>query len=167
MDHHRHTIRLKDFDYSESGYYFITICTKDREYLFGDIVDERMNLNQLGNIIGEFWQNIPNHFSAVELNKFVVMPNHIHGIIHIVGVQNFEPLQANTYQHIIPGSIGSIIRSFKSEVTKYNRRNNNKQTTWQRNFWEHVIRNEREYYQIQKYIKDNPKNWDKDKLCNK
>ena len=143
------SIRLKGFDYAQSGAYFITICTTDREALFGRIVDEEMRLTQGGRIADECWRNIPTHYPHVILDEYVIMPNHIHGVIFIsdddVGVQNFEPLQMdgtreNKFQQIIPKSIGGIIRGFKIGVTKWYRQNTNVHTVWQRNYFDRVIR---------------------------
>ena len=93
--HRRRTIRLQDYDYSQAGAYFITVCTKNRERLFGDVVGETMNLSVVGKMAKMFFEAIPSHFQSVALDEFIVMPNHLHGIIIIqnVGVQNFEPLQ--------------------------------------------------------------------------
>src|SRR5471030_188022 len=92
--HHRRSIRLKGYDYSQNGLYFITICTYNRECLFGEIIDKKMILNDAGKIANECWVKIPEHFPAAVLHEHVVMPNHVHGIIelaNVVGVQNFEP----------------------------------------------------------------------------
>jgi putative transposase len=82
--HNRKSIRLRGYDYAQVGAYFVTVCTQGREYLFGDIVDGEMQLNDMGKIVEKFWEDIPVHFSAVHLNGFVVMPNHVHGILSIV-----------------------------------------------------------------------------------
>ena len=126
--HQRRSIRLKGYDYSQAGAYFVTICTKDRECIFGKIVDEEMRLTQGGRIADECWRNIRAHYLHVVLDEYVIMPNHVHGVIFIgnddVGVQNFEPLpgngqRENKFQQIIPKSIGSIVRGFKIGVTKW------------------------------------------------
>ena len=97
MNSGRRSVRLKEFDYSKAGAYFVTICTKDRECLFGEIIDEKVRLTQGGRIADEGWRNIPEHYPHVVLDEYVIMPNHVHGVIFIsdddVGVQNFEPLQ--------------------------------------------------------------------------
>ena len=102
------------------------------------------------------------------MDEFVLMPNHIHGIIIInespIGVQNIEPLPTNQYQHIISGSIGSIIRGFKLGVTKWSRIHTDRQIVWQRNYYEHIIRNEEDYFMIREYIRTNPQNWEKDEM---
>ena len=176
--HDRQSIRLKNYNYADVGNYFITICSKDRENLFGSITNSIMSQNEFGIIAEQVWKNIPNHFPNAKLDECVVMPNHIHGIINIVGVQNFEPLksnfeplksnfeplQINHYQHIIKQSIGSIVRSYKSEITKYFHNHTDRKTIWQRNFYEHIIRNEQEYFATKTYIKNNVKHWENDKF---
>ena len=165
--HHRKSIRLKNYDYSKPGIYFVTICTKNREFLFGEIVNGVIVLNDAGKIAQQCWLEIPEHFPCVSLDKFVIMPNHIHGIIiinHVAGVQNIEPLQQfNQFQKIIPNSIGSIVRGFKIGVTKWFRQNNILNVVWQRNYYEHIIRNEKELNKIREYIINNPLKWGLDK----
>jgi REP element-mobilizing transposase RayT len=147
--HHRRSIRLQGYDYSQPGIYFITLCTQNRECLFGEILNGEMRLNEFGKIAHQCWLEMPHHFPHIQLDEFVVMPDHIHGIIVLnnivgVGVQNIEsrqqqqniesrPRQQNAYQHIIPGSIGSIIRGFKIGVTKEFRQNTDIYVVWQRN----------------------------------
>jgi REP element-mobilizing transposase RayT len=171
--HHRRSIRLKGFDYSQAGCYYMILVTQNRECLFGDVVDGEMVLNDAGWVAQTCWLEIPNHFPNVHLDAFIIMPNHIHGIIFIidnemgksVGVQNFEPLQRsnqNKYQQIISHSIGSIIRGFKIGVTKWFRHNTDIYTVWQRNYWEHVIRDENELNHIREYIINNPLKWESD-----
>ena len=172
--HHRRSIRLKGYDYSRDGLYFITICTRNRECLFGEIINRQMILNDAGKMANQCWLKIPEHFPNAILHEHVVMPNHVHGIIelanvttagrqnggidngdiqNVVGVQNFEPLPSpifeptpkNQFQHIIPRSIGSIVRGYKIGVTKYFRDNTDIHHVWQRNYHEHVIRNEQSY----------------------
>jgi REP element-mobilizing transposase RayT len=120
-EYHRRSIRLKEYDYSQNGAYFVTICTYNSECIFGTLKDGIIDLSSIGDIAYKFWIEIQNHFNNIVLDEFVIMPNHIHGIVMIysdVGVQNFEPLQKqNRFQKIIPESIGSIIRTYKSAVT--------------------------------------------------
>ncbi|MCI0708340.1 MAG: hypothetical protein L0Y80_12750 [Ignavibacteriae bacterium] len=160
---HRRSIRLKEYDYSQEGAYFITICTYERECVFGNIVEEKMNLSSIGKIADECWVKIPEHFPNVQLDEHVVMPNHIHGILCItdrVGVQYIEPLQRqNRYQHVIPKSLGSIIRSYKAAVTRISHRNKSLEFKWQRDYYEHIIRNEKELIRIRQYIADNVLRW--------
>jgi putative transposase len=165
--HNRQSTRLKGYDYSKAGLYFITICIKERNCIFGKIVDEVMILSDAGEIANEYWLVIPKHFPNAKLHEYVIMPNHIHGIIELtyVGVQNFEPLQKkNEFRKIIPLSIGSIIRGYKIGVTKWFRTNGIIHGVWQRNFYEHIIRNEGYYNTIAHYILNNPKKWKEDKF---
>jgi putative transposase len=178
--HHRKSIRLNGYDYSQEGLYFITICTYKREHFFGHIVNKKMILNDAGKIADECWLKIPEHFPDAVLHEHVVMPNHVHGIIELVnndaaavGVQNFEPLQQTTnkspkneFQKIIPRSIGSIIRGYKIGVTKFFRDNTDIHIVWQRNFHDHIIRDEQSYWKISAYIANNPEVWENDKFYN-
>jgi len=157
--HHRHSIRLKGYDYSQAGAYFVTICTQNRECLFGDITDAGMVLNEGGKVVERCWHDIPSHFPQVELDAFVVMPNHVHGILVIVdtvGAKNVSPLPT------LPGTsktVGSVVRGFKIGVTKWFRNNTNVRDVWQRNYYEHIIRNEQSLNRIRQYILDNPARW--------
>jgi REP element-mobilizing transposase RayT len=187
--HHRKSIRLKGYDYSQAGLYFITICCQDRECRFGKIENDKMILNNLGKIADECWLEIPKHFPNFILHEYIVMPNHVHGIIelvnddNVVGVDNFQPLQhhnesrRNEFQKMIPRSIGSIVKGFKIGVTKWFRINENvsvavgnfqtqqsQQKLWQRNYYEHIIRNEQSYQTISDYIINNPVKWKGDKF---
>jgi putative transposase len=115
--HHRRSIRLKGFDYAQSGGYFITIVTHDRDLLFGEIVNKEVRLNEFGKIADECWRAIPEHFPNVELGAFVIMPNHVHGIVVINkdgrGTIYRAPTQEQ-FQKPVKGSIPTIIRTFKS-----------------------------------------------------
>ncbi len=158
--HHRRSIRLKGYDYARAGAYFVTLCTKDRACLFGDIVDGLMVLNEAGRVVEECWNDIPAHFHQIILDAFVVMPNHIHGILRIVdavGAKDVSPLPSRR-----PGTsntIGSVIRGFKIGVTKWMRANTDIQELWQRNYYEHVIRDESSLRRIREYIAKNPASW--------
>ena len=173
MIRHRKPIRLQGYDYSGIGSYFVTICTFQRAYLFGEIQSGNMVLNDCGTYAQQCWTAIPEHYPHVSLDEYVVMPNHIHGIITIqnVGVQNLEPLQNvsrhNQYQHIIPKSIGSIVRGFKIGVTKWFRNNTDIDVVWQRNYWEHVISSDLELSRIRQYVQDNVDQWETDSLRNR
>ena len=146
----RRSIRLKGYDYSSAGAYFVTVCTKDRRCLFGQILDSKICLTAGGKAAENCWQNIPSHYPQVVLDEHVIMSNHIHGIIVIcpndVGVQNLEPLRqskplqsenrrTNKFQQIIPGSLGAIVRGFKIGVTKWFRQNTGIHAVWQRNYF--------------------------------
>ena len=156
----RRSIRLKSYDYSQAGAYFITICAHDRACVFGDIVDNQMRLSDAGRMATECWEEIPRHFPGVALDAFVVMPNHVHGIWVIadnVGATHASP------QHCGPKSrsIAAIVGSFKSSVTK--RINEIRRTpgvsVWQRNYYEHIVRNYESMNRIREYIINNPLQW--------
>jgi putative transposase len=155
--HHRRSIRLKGYDYSQSGAYFVTMVTHQRECLFGEVVDREMILNDFGKIADEFWRVIPDHFPNVELGAHIVMPNHVHGIIAItVGATHASPLPKNGTK---PGSLGVIVGSYKSAVTKRINRKYTATKIWQRNFYEHIIRNDDDMECIWNYIESNPIMW--------
>jgi REP element-mobilizing transposase RayT len=167
---HRKPNRLKNYDYSDSGWYFITICTKDRQEYFGDIIGNKIILNNYGISAKHCWFKIPKHFPNVELDEFQIMPNHVHGIIIIcninsVGNKNFCSLQNKNipWQTKLSKSLSSIIRGFKIGVTEYCHNNNLKIFAWQKSFYDHIIRNEYSLFRIRKYIKDNPTNWNEDR----
>ena len=165
--HHRRSIRLKSYDYSQVGAYFVTICTHKRSCLFGDIVDGEMQLNDIGFVVRQCWLEIPSHFPHVALDAFIIMPNHIHGILWIVetpetvGAKNCSPLPPSSTQHLRGTSktIGSIVRGFKIGVIKLARRNTGTNIVWQRNYYEHIIRNEEDLNTIRRYIMENPLRW--------
>jgi hypothetical protein len=196
--HKRQSTRLKGYDYSKEGNYFLTICCQDKECLFGDVVNGKMILNNIGEVVNECWLKIPNHFPKVKLKEYVIMPNHIHGIIELINdeksvsnntaVENLRVINLkaeneqllnsipiknsiiqNNFQKCTPRSIGSIIKGFKIGVTKWIRDKNNFEpilieSVWQRNYHEHIIRDNREYEKIVKYIINNPSKWEIDKL---
>jgi len=170
--HGRRSIRLQGYDYSQAGLYFITICTKDGEHLFGEITDGKMVLNAFGKIADNEWLKTGEIRDNVELSEYVIMPNHIHGIIvlNTVGAYGNTPLLPNTLRSNKPvfkspsKTIGAIIRGYKSAVTKQINvlRNTPGMRIWQRNYYEHIIRNEKSYYRIAEYILNNPLNWRED-----
>lgn len=230
--HHRKSIRLKGYDYSQSGLYFITICCYNKECMFGEISNGTMTLNSAGQVAQHCWLEIPSHFPIVVLHEHIIMPNHIHGIIEItdtvgaknispssksiddlgnVSLQNLDeinmkindlnlisndfnedtkrvknefnkniertkndlkennnraknisPLQETTNFRSPSKTIGSIIRGFKIGVTKWMRQNTEIYDVWQRNYYEHIIRNDASYELISDYILNNPSKWQED-----
>jgi putative transposase len=171
--HHRRSIRLKGYDYSEAGAYYVTIVTYHRDLLFGEIVNEEMILNELGKIADECWRAIPDHFPFVELGTYVIMPNHVHGIIVIrniesssnVGATHASPLHiqnSSPQGAASPHSLGTIVGSFKSAVTKRIGRELNATGIWQRNYYEHIIRDEKDLQNKTDYINANPMLWEED-----
>jgi REP element-mobilizing transposase RayT len=169
--HHRRSIRLKEYDYAQPGGYFVTIVTYHRDLLFGDIVNGELTLNGYGIIADECWRAIPDHFANVELGAHVVMPNHVHGVIVIteigmatnsspfVGARHASPLPP---RGVKPKSIGAIVGSFKSAVTRRIGREHNASGIWQRNYYERIIRDDREMDRIHRYIESNPSMWTED-----
>jgi REP element-mobilizing transposase RayT len=165
--HHRRSIRLKHYNYTQPGAYFITICTKARQYLFGNVINGEIKLNYLGQIAFNCWQEIPEHFPNIELDTFVVMPNHLHGILlitEIVGTWQCHVQPSRQFKKPISSSIPTVIGSYKSAVSK--RINlvlqTKGQSIWQPNYYEHIARNEETLNEIREYIVNNPQNWDKD-----
>ena len=194
--HHRRSIRLQGYDYTRAGAYFITICTKGRECLFGEIVAGEMILNELGRIVQEEWKKTPAIRREMELDAFVVMPDHIHGIVIIrespveddgagngmgIGMGNGVGAYGNTPPHTpLPTqpqtnhapfrspskTIGAIVRGFKAASTRSinARRFSPGAPVWQRNYYEHIIRDDAEWNQIREYIEYNPARWKEDEV---
>jgi putative transposase len=166
-NHHRASIRLKGYDYSSPGGYFLTICTHNRECLFGKITDGKMMLNAIGEIAYNEWTRTAEMRENVTLDLCVIMPNHIHGII-ILGCRGTEHRAPTIEQFGKPTSntIPTIVRSYKATVT--NQINIVRHTpyipVWQRNYYEHIIRADEPLNQIRQYIIENPSCWDKDEL---
>ncbi len=181
------SIRLKNWDYGKNGAYFITICTGNREHFFGEIVsvnnENEMQFNEIGLLANKFWAEIPKHFPFVELGNYQVMPNHVHGIL-IIDKKNVvddivvETLQCNVstdkngikneqMSKISPkaGTISTIIRSYKSVVTK-NGHYIHADFEWQERFHDHIIRDSESFERIQNYIENNVANWKDDKFYN-
>ena len=174
-DKKRQSIRLKNYDYSKSGLYFVTICTENRECLFGDIIDGKMVLNNAGNMIEKMWNKIPERFNVVKLDESQIMPNHVHGIIIIksnnVGVSFMKPeikitiTKSNHHMGLInqTPTLGLIIRYFKSKCTYEIHKNGFNNDLWQRNYYKHVIRREFDLNKIREYINTNPQMWERDR----
>jgi len=159
--------RLKGYDYSQNGWYFVTICTKDREYFFGEIINGEIRLSKIGKTAQKFWREITAHFPDVKLDEFIIMPNHIHGIIIIenptVGNKNFCSLRKVAWQTKWARSLSSVIRGFKIGVKKWCCENNHEYFVWQKSFYDHIIRNEKSLNKIRNYIYYNPARWELDR----
>lgn len=191
--------RLKNWDYAANGAYFITICTGKRKHYFGNIENGIMHLSGIGEIAEKYWLEIPNHFPFIELGNFVVMPNHVHGILiinnpvetlhcnvctkqsnsisesilqsnSISQSESISELESKIKKNIImsekspkSGSISTIIRSYKSVVSKYSHIIE-ANFAWQERFHDHIIRNAESFERIQNYIAQNPKKWSEDKF---
>lgn len=184
--HHRRSIRLKGYDYSQAGLYFITMCVQNRECLFGKIENGEMILNDAGKMVEHWYYELENKFNDIKCHEMVVMPNHFHCIIENVGTvvgtdlrvcPNNESDKSDTFgeQNTLGEHVGSplhrVVQWFKTMTTNHYirgvKQHNWKQfngKSWQRNYWEHIIRNENDYQRIAQYIIYNPKNWDNDKL---
>ena len=185
----RKSNRLKHYNYSENGYYYITTCTKDKMPYFGDVKDEKMVLNQNGNVAQYYWQEIPNHYENLQLDEYIIMPNHLHGIIIISNSKRTErgteqrtermtgqrtermteqrtercsvPTSENICTVKIAGLLSTVVRTYKTFVTRVLR---NKfqipEFSWQRSFYDHIIRDENSLNKIREYIITNPLRWD-------
>lgn len=175
--YNRRSMRLKDYDYSSDGLYFITICTEQRRCLFARVFNAKMRLTYWGGLVSHCWEQIPAHFPQIILHDYVVMPNHIHGILQINntiksshnadyrgvscrGETSFAPA---THASPIPtgtsNTIGSVVRGFKIGVTCEFHKSFPRMIVWQRNYHEHIIRTQQSYDMISNYILDNPNRW--------
>lgn len=152
--------RLNGYDYSTSGHYSATICTQNRECVFGDIVNNEITLNQYGDIARNSWLDLPNHHIGIELDQFIVMPNHIHGIIIINSSVGDGP--AHSSNNHANNQLSVIIGSYKSTVTKQINRINDDTFKWQKSFYDHIIRDDKSLKNIRDYIINNSKNWELD-----
>ena len=184
--HHRRSIRLNGYDYSQSGAYFVTVVTQDRECLFGEIAEEEMTLNEAGRMVQGVWEELSIHYPGVKADEFAVMPNHFHGLIVLVGAgpracpdAGLSPVDAGPRacpekgqpQGVAPTlSLPDVVHRFKTLTTKryadgvkqlgwipFDRR------LWQRNYYEHVIRDDVSLNRIRQYILDNPARWEFDR----
>ena len=186
-------MRLRDYDYSQPGAYFVTICAQHRKCLFGTITDRKMRLNKIGQIIVECWNRVPQHFPSVELSEYVIMPNHFHGIVSwgIPGMIDPQPLvgarlprppeDTNTRRgevaspdsivtdrrgEVASPALSKIIAYFKYQSTKSINRHHNTPGTriWQRNYHDHIIRDDPDLQRLRQYVQDNPMKWELDQL---
>ena len=170
----RKSTRLKGYDYSGQGDYFVTVCTHNGQCILGDIAEMCLCPSKIGMIVRQCWEEIPEHFPNVRLGVFQIMPNHVHGVVTVkpqlksVGAGHVQPLQKGPgshhsaqFQHVVPGSLGSTIRSFKAAVTKAAREMHeiSSEPLWQRNFHDHIIRDDISYFFIEQYIELNPLFW--------
>jgi putative transposase len=174
--HRRRSIRLLGYDYTQAGAYFVTICTQGRECLFGEIVDREMRLNDAGRMVHSVWEELPRRYTGMDIDAFVAMPNHIHGIIilrdhHVVGATPRGCPTSGQAQGPAPTmSLPDVVHRFKSLTTaRYPQGVAEKgwppfcRRLWQRNYYEHVIRGEDELDRIRRYIEDNPLMWAMDR----
>lgn len=171
----RKKMRLKSYDYSSDGFYFVTICTKNRENYFGEIIDGKMILNEYWKIAEKSWNEIIKHYQNVEIDEFIIMPNHIHGIIIIVGNEYFRsdneyfPNENNGNEnngneniHSLP-NLSNIIKWFKIWCTKEIRnKHNDYNFSWQKSFFDIIIKNDEQLEKTREYILNNPLKWELD-----
>lgn len=185
----RQSIRLRDYDYSQPGYYFATVCTQDRDHLFGRVVgagqctcplgshEAHVELNHAGEMIRNQWREIGQHFNDIQIDIFIVMPNHVHGIFQIIERPTIDGRTHDANGRIhgsAPTAMPDALRRFKRKTTNeyirgvrfgiypaFDRR------IWQRNYYDRVIRDERDLERIREYIRQNPAKWDTDELNTK
>lgn len=169
--HHRRSIRLKGYDYSQPGTYFVTICTRKRMCLFGDISNGEMVLNPAGKMVEKWWLELENKFPTVKPDACITMPNHFHGIIVIVGADlrvcpNYSDVKTGAHTG---APLPKILQWFKTMTTNEYLHGVKHQDwlpftgkLWQRDYYEHIVRNDRELHAIREYIQNNSKNWTSD-----
>ncbi|OGC82400.1 MAG: hypothetical protein A2V81_02245 [Candidatus Abawacabacteria bacterium RBG_16_42_10] len=155
------SLRLAKWNYSSNGTYFITICTRDRYHYFGEITNDRITLSEMGKLAQNCWENIPQHFPYIKLDEFIIMPNHIHGIL-IIKKSEFNPQWASNKFGPQSRNLSSIIRGFKSSIQKY-ATIKKIPFAWQRSFHDHIIQNQKELNNIRRYIINNPIKWSRDR----
>ncbi len=144
----RRSLRLPAYDYSQAGAYFITICTQDRVMLFGEVIDGHVRPNEIGMIVQQTWNDLPVHYRGIDLDTFILMPNHVHGIIILAD----QPER--------PCALPEIVRGFKTfSARRVNETTGKRGALWQRSYYEHVIRNEKALNRIRAYIANNPAQW--------
>lgn len=174
--HHRQSIRLPGYDYTQAGAYFVTLIAQQRECLFGAIVAGEMRLNEWGELVAMGWRDLPRHFANLTLDEWVVMPNHLHGII-VLSKGEASAAEVLTRPNKVradasplpphgtaPGSVGAILQNYKSVTTR--KINHQRRTpgipVWQRNYYEHIIRDDAALARIRHYILNNPQKWASD-----
>lgn len=170
----RKSPRLKGYDYTQSGAYFVTVCTDQRQHLFGVVEDDVMVLSPYGFLAEANWLTLPKHYSHVRLDQYVIMPNHVHGIIFLIDEINDdvgEGLQTLPYDDNIRfkrHGLPEIIRGFKTwSARRINEVRHSKGTpVWQRSFHDHIIRNESDLNRIREYVHNNPALWESDTFFN-
>ena len=160
------SIRLQNYDYAQNGRYFVTICTKNRQHLFGRIVDGEMRLNRAGEMVERLWSEIPQFYAGFVLHEFVVMPNHFHAIVEIAGTMPPYLSDVHVAKQL---TIPEIVHRFKTLTTrKYIEGVHNEEwegfqgKLWQRSYHEHIIRDEKSYEMIVDYVQNNPLRWVED-----
>lgn len=186
--YHSESHRLQSWNYGDDAFYFVTVCTKNREHFFGEVIDGKMKLSPIGHIANSCWHEIGKHFSYIKLHNHVIMPDHMHGLLEFakdedhslkqtpnLGVSSSAKLEESTKtadkkprtynasQKWKPKTLGVIINQYKRACT-INSRKINPNFAWQSNYHDHVIRDKRAYQNIFNYITNNPKKWTEDRL---
>lgn len=166
MTPERKQIRLRNYDYSSNGWYFITICTSNKTCYFGHISSNKMHYSSIGLLALKYWIEIPKHYPYVKLGKYVIMPNHVHGIIGIFKERNDKHHSSSINTSLSPsrGSISRIIGSYKSSVSRWCNKNGHDYFGWHYRFHDHIIRNSQDYQRIHEYILNNVKRWNGDRF---
>jgi putative transposase len=148
----RKSPRLQNYDYSQAGAYFVTICCYQRQHLFGNIVDGEMTLNAAGKMACDLWEAIPQHYPDLELDAFIVMPNHVHGILCLFAEN--KPFKT---------ILGRVVNAYKGAVTaRIREMNKTDEKVWQGRYHDHIIRNEKSLNYIREYVANNPQRWEAD-----
>jgi REP-associated tyrosine transposase len=158
--HRRRSVRLRDYDYASAGVYFVTVCTRERLCVLGSIKDGVVVLTDQGRIVQETMLSLGNRFAGLELDAFVIMPNHVHLVVGLVGAQFIAPDGRSDGSR--RPALGEVIRTFKAASTRLIRNAGNEAFGWQRSFYEHVVRNDADLRRIREYVEANPLRWDED-----
>lgn len=167
----RKPTRYKDYDYNLPGYYFVTVCAQDMDLIFGNVRNGEMILNKWGEIVKRCWEEIPQHFESAELDHYTIMPNHLHGMVIINPNDKTNTAKVGNAKFAFPTEedrtkmlLSKMIQQFKRQVTiEIKTSFKVDEIIWQKSFYDRVIRNEKELYQIRKYIKQNPLKWELEK----
>jgi len=167
--HHRRSVRLDGYDYSQDGWYSVTMCAQNHACMFGNIVNDQMRLNNAGLMVRTWWRKVGGKFPSVQTDGYIIMPNHFHGIVNIAGAAPCGHDSKLGQPRGVAPTLGDIVNWFKTMTTnqyirgvKQNGWSSFDGKLWQRNYYEHIIRNEEELNHIRQYIAENPINWRKD-----
>ncbi len=167
--HQRRSIRLK-YDYTRKGMYFLTVCTQNRDCAFGDIINGAVRLSLWGELALHELLATQQHRNNMRLHEYVVMQNHVHGIVEIIEHPSLDTARrvptarAEQFACPVAGSIPTFVRSCKAAITRQIRQNGNEAFAWQKGYFEHIVRNRADYLRIAEYIENNPANWKHDRF---
>ena len=172
LRHHRRSIRLTGYDYAQAGEYYVTLCVKDRDCILGEILQNEVRLSRIGEIVKQCWEGIPKHFSNAMLDEFIIMPNHLHGIVILVGTRHAvsQPITSSQREKIplqmgeefgkpICGSLSTIMRSFKSAAANRIHSKGYPEFAWQSRFHDHILRDTYDLDRVRRYMRNNPTRW--------